>query len=86
MLYKVDAMNGFSPTSLTTDEAGDKRRVLKMQNLRLTEWLEMVWHALKERDEMKRSSLLHAADRFLQNENQELEAAPRRGATQTTAA
>jgi hypothetical protein len=57
-----------------------------MQNLRLTKWLEMVWHALKERDEMKRASLLHAADRFLQNPNQDLEAAPPCGGAQKTAA
>ena len=47
-----------------------------MQNLKLTKWLEMVRHALNEGDEMKRASLLRAADRFLQNDGQELEAGP----------
>jgi hypothetical protein len=42
-----------------------------MQNLDLTKWLEMVWHALTEPDEMKRGTLLHAAQVFLQEENQE---------------
>jgi len=39
---------------------------LKMQKLDLTKWLEMVWRALKEPDELKRNRLLRAADRFLQ--------------------
>ena len=42
-----------------------------MQNLDLTKWLEMVWGALDEQDELKRDRLLHAADMFLQDENQD---------------
>jgi len=42
-----------------------------MQNLDLTRWLEMVWDALKAQDEVTRNHLLHAADLFLQDENQE---------------
>jgi hypothetical protein len=42
-----------------------------MQNPDLTKWLEMVWDALNEQDEMRRDHLLHAADMFLQDENQE---------------
>jgi hypothetical protein len=57
-----------------------------MQNVKLTKWLEMVWHALEERDQRKRASLLHAADRFLQNDNQELEATPPCVGPQKTAA
>jgi hypothetical protein len=41
-----------------------------MQNPDLTTWLEMVWDALNEEDEGKRDGLLHAADAFLQSENQ----------------
>lgn len=57
-----------------------------MRNLKLTKWLEMVWHALGEGDEAKRASLLRAADRFLHNDNEELEAAPPRLAARKTAA
>jgi hypothetical protein len=46
-----------------------------MQNLDLTKWLEMVWGALKEQDELKRDHLLHAADAFLQNDNQDHDSA-----------
>ena len=42
-----------------------------MQNPDLTRWLEMVWDALQEEDERKRTGLLHAADAFLQSEDQE---------------
>jgi hypothetical protein len=38
-----------------------------MQNLNLTEWLDMVWNALQEADESKRSDLLEAAHVFLQD-------------------
>jgi hypothetical protein len=47
-----------------------------MQNLDLTKWLEMVWGALKAQDEVTRNHLLHAADMFLQDENQEADSAP----------
>jgi hypothetical protein len=40
-----------------------------MQNLDLTKWLEMVWQALSEPDEVKRNRLLRAADMFLQKDN-----------------
>ena len=46
-----------------------------MQNPDLTTWLEMVWDALNEEDEGKRDGLLHAADAFLQSDNQEPESA-----------
>lgn len=42
-----------------------------MQNPDLTRWLEMVWDALNEPDELQRDHLLHAADAFLQSDNQE---------------
>jgi hypothetical protein len=42
----------------------------KMENPDLTRWLEMVWDALNEQDELKRDDLLHAADAFLQSDNQ----------------
>jgi hypothetical protein len=42
-----------------------------MQNPDLTKWLEMVWEALAEQDELERDRLLHAADAFLQCDNQE---------------
>jgi hypothetical protein len=48
---------------------------LKMQNQDLTKWLEMVWGALDEQDELKRDRLLHAADMFLQDENQDADSA-----------
>jgi hypothetical protein len=40
-----------------------------MQNLDLTKWLDMVWQALNEPDEVKRNRLLRAADMFLQKDN-----------------
>jgi hypothetical protein len=60
--------------------------VTEMQNLDLTKWLEMVWAALKEQDERKRDHLLHAADAFLQNDNQLPDSAPPRLDRQKTAA
>jgi hypothetical protein len=42
-----------------------------MQNPDLTKWLEMVWDALNEQDELKRDQLLYAADAFLQDDDQE---------------
>jgi hypothetical protein len=42
----------------------------EMQNPDLTTWLEMVWDALNQEDERKRDGLLHAADAFLQSDNQ----------------
>ena len=41
-----------------------------MQNPDLTRWLEMVWDALHEEDERKRAGLLHAADAFLQSDQE----------------
>lgn len=38
-----------------------------MQKLDLTKWLEMVWDALKQQDELRRNHLLRVADGFLQN-------------------
>lgn len=42
-----------------------------MENLNLTDWLEMVWNALNEPDEVKRDQLLRAADVFLQEDDAE---------------
>lgn len=43
-----------------------------MKNPKLTDWLQM-WDALAESDEARRNSMLHAADRFLQKQdNQQL--------------
>jgi len=47
-----------------------------MQNMDLTRWLEMVWDALDEQDELKRDHLLNAADMFLQSDTQETESTP----------
>ena len=47
-----------------------------MQNLDLTRWLEMVWDALDEQDELKRDHLMNAADIFLQSDTQETESTP----------
>ena len=44
-----------------------------MQKLDLTKWLEMVWDALKQQDELRRNHLLRVADGFLQNSGQESE-------------
>jgi hypothetical protein len=57
-----------------------------MQNLDLTKWLEMVWDALKAQDEVTRNHLLHAADLYLQDENQEVDFAPAFVGRQTRAA
>ena len=40
-----------------------------MKNAKLTEWLQIVWDALAELDEARRNSMLHAADRFLQQQD-----------------
>ena len=40
-----------------------------MKNPKLTEWLQVVWDALAESDEARRTSMLHAADRFLQKQD-----------------
>ena len=40
-----------------------------MKNAKLTEWLQIVWDALAESDEARRNSMLHAADRFLQKQD-----------------
>jgi hypothetical protein len=42
-----------------------------MKNLDLTKWLRIVWDALAEQDEVKRDSMLRAADRFLKGSNQQ---------------
>jgi len=39
-----------------------------VENPNLTDWLEMVWNALNEPDEVKRDQLLRAADVFLQED------------------
>ena len=62
------------------------QEVTEMQNLDLTKLLEMVWAALKEQDERKRDHLLHAADAFLQNDNQLPDSAPPRLDRKKTAA
>lgn len=49
-----------------------------MENLNLTNWLEMVWNALNEPDEVKRDQLLRAADVFLQEDDADDEPAPAR--------
>ncbi len=56
-----------------------------MQNLDLTKWLEMVWDALDEQDELKRDYLLNAADIFLQSDTQETESTPFVGGQNTAA-
>jgi hypothetical protein len=57
-----------------------------MQNPDLTKWLEMVWDALNEQDELKRDHLLHAADAFLQSDDQEPDSAVPCGDSHRTAA
>lgn len=42
-----------------------------MRKPNLTTWLEMVWDALNEPNETRRDHLLHAAEMFLQEGNQE---------------
>lgn len=43
-----------------------------MKNPKLTEWLQIVWEALAESDEARRTSMLHAADRFLRKQDNQL--------------
>jgi hypothetical protein len=43
----------------------------RMNNLDLTRWLLKVRNALAEQDEIKRNSMLLAADRFLKRTNQQ---------------
>ena len=57
-----------------------------MRNLDLTKWFEMVWKALREQDELKRDHLLHAADAFLQKDNQDPDSESPRLDSQETAA
>ncbi len=59
--------------SICTIVGDDKQRGErpKMQNPDLTKWLEMVWEALNEHDELKRDHLLHVADAFLQRDTQD---------------
>jgi hypothetical protein len=45
--------------------------MLTMKKLDLTKWLRIVWDALAEQDEVKRDSMLLAADRFLKASNQQ---------------
>lgn len=40
-----------------------------MKNPKLTEWLQIVWDALAEADEVRRNSMLCAAARFLQKQD-----------------
>ena len=39
--------------------------MLKMKNLQLTKWLQLVWDALAEPDEVKRNKILQSAGVFL---------------------
>jgi hypothetical protein len=41
-----------------------------MQNTDLTKWLQMVWNALAEQDEVRRNSMLRSAEMFLTANNQ----------------
>ncbi len=43
----------------------------KMNNLKLTKWLQIVWDALREQDDLKRSRMLRVADRLLKASNQQ---------------
>ena len=43
---------------------------MQMKNLETTKWLRKVRDALAEEDEVRRSSMLRAADRFLKESNQ----------------
>jgi hypothetical protein len=63
-------------TNMTVGTIRSKKGRPKMQNLDLTKWLEMVWDALDEQDELKRDHLLNAADIFLQSDTQETESTP----------
>jgi hypothetical protein len=44
---------------------------MQMKNLETTKWLRKVRDALAEEDEVRRSSMLRAADRFLKESNQQ---------------
>jgi hypothetical protein len=57
-----------------------------MENLDLAKWLEMVWEALSEQDDMKRDDLLQAAEEFLQTENPEADVELPRAGSQNMAA
>ena len=57
-----------------------------MENLDLAKWLEMVWQALSEQDDVKRGNLLQAAEEFLQTEGQEPDVALPRADSQNIAA
>jgi hypothetical protein len=46
--------------------------MLKMKNLQLTKWLQLIWDALAEQDEVKRSHMLKSAAMFLNEGNQQL--------------
>lgn len=65
-------------TSKNTEEqetTSSQKGQPKMQNPDLTRWLEMVWDALAEQDELKRDRLLRAADAFLPTDAQEPDSA-----------
>jgi hypothetical protein len=57
-----------------------------MENLDLAKWLEMVWQALSEQDDVKRDDLLQAAEEFLQTESQEADVELPRAGSQNMAA
>jgi hypothetical protein len=57
-----------------------------MENLDLAKWLEMVWEALSEQDDVKRDDLLQAAEEFLQTENPEADVELPRAGSQNMAA
>jgi hypothetical protein len=57
-----------------------------MENLDLAKWLEMVWEALSEQDDVKRDDLLQAAEEFLQTESQEADGELPRAGSQDMAA
>jgi hypothetical protein len=57
-----------------------------MENLDLAKWLEMVWEALSEQDDVKRDDLLQAAEEFLQTESQEADVELLRAGSQNMAA
>jgi hypothetical protein len=57
-----------------------------MENLDLAKWLEMVWEALSEQDDVKRDDLLQAAEEFLQTEHPEADVALPRAGSQNMAA
>ncbi len=57
-----------------------------MENLEVAKWLEMVWEALSEQDDVKRDDLLQAAEEFLQTESQEAAVELSRAGSQNMAA